>query len=134
MSTEAGSDLRRDEFNAGSVIGANKLAVILLFVGMPTTVIAIIWWASFYGKIVREVGGNLGQVFNCLFTSGGGCGFVNALAQFAGVTPYNPSLFWFGVVMLVVGILLKFSLKENQSQQTVASNQNLTEVNKGLQA
>jgi len=100
---------RKSEANKMDI---KKLTQILLAVGGVIIVIAIIWWASFYGGVTEEIGGNLGDAFKCLFSSGGECGFVSGLAQFAGVTPYNPIVFWIGVVILGVGLILKFSLKE----------------------
>ena len=90
-----------------------KLTQILLGLGGLVTVGSVIWWASFYGQVTKEVGGNLGDFFQCLYTSGGPCGFLVGIAQLAGVTPYNPTLFWIGTIMLGVGIILQFSLKKD---------------------
>jgi len=90
-----------------------KLTQILLGLGGVITAGSIIWWASFYGQVVNEVGGNLGDFFQCLYTSSGPCGFLVGIAQLAGATTYNPTLFWIGVIMFGVGIILKFSIKKD---------------------
>jgi hypothetical protein len=89
-----------------------KLTEILLWLGGLLTVAAFIWWAYFYGQVTKEMGRNLGDAFGCLYSSGGPCGFVSALAQLGGVTPYNPIAFWIGVIPLAVGIILKLSFKK----------------------
>ena len=43
-----------------------KLTQILLGLGGLVTVGSVIWWASFYGQVTKEVGGNLGDFFQCL--------------------------------------------------------------------
>jgi len=88
-----------------------KLTKILLGVGCLVTVAAFIWWAHFYGQVTTQMGGNLGNAFGCLYSSGGPCGFVSGVAQSLGVIPYTPVVFWIGAVMLGVGIILRLSLK-----------------------
>jgi hypothetical protein len=92
----------------GKIVEIKKLTQILLGLGGLVTVGSVIWWASFYGQVTKEVGGNLGDFFQCLYTSGGPCGFVVGIAP-----PYNPTLFWIGAIMLGVGIILQFSLKKD---------------------
>jgi len=89
-----------------------KLAKVLIWIGGLVTLAAFIWWAYFYGQVTKEMGGNMGDAIGCLYSSSGPCGFVSGLAQFGGVTPYNPVVFWIGVVMLGIGIILKLSVKE----------------------
>jgi hypothetical protein len=66
----------------------------------------------FYSQKRKEIGGSLGDFVQCLFTSSGECSFVNFLAGLAGVTPYNPILFWIGIIMLGTGAIIRFSLKK----------------------
>ncbi len=92
-----------------------KLTDILLGIGVAVTVVAFVWWAYFYGQVTKEMGGNLGDAFGCFYSSGGPCGFISGLAQLAGMTPYNPVVFWVGAVMLGIGIILKLSLKKESA-------------------
>ncbi|CAB5507888.1 hypothetical protein [uncultured Gammaproteobacteria bacterium] len=94
-----------------------KLTQILIRIGGAVTVAAFIWWAYFYGQITKEMGGNIGDAFGCLYSSSGPCGFISGFAQFGGVTPYSPVVFWIGVVMLGIGIILKLSTKEESASE-----------------
>ena len=91
-----------------------KLTATFLIIGGSITTGALLWWLNFYGQITRELGGTIGEAFSCLYSSGGECGFVIELAQLGGFTPYNPISFWVGVVLLGIGIILKFSLKKKE--------------------
>jgi len=90
-----------------------KLTQILLGLGGLVTLGALIWWASFYSQVIKEIGGNLEDFLPCLYTSSGPCGFLVGIARLAGVIPYNPTLFWIGVIIFGVGIILKLSLKKD---------------------
>jgi len=57
-----------------------KLTEILLGLGGLITAGSIIWWASFYGQVIKEMGGNLGDFFQCLYTSSGPCGLLIGIA------------------------------------------------------
>jgi hypothetical protein len=89
-----------------------KLAKILVSGGLVAVIAAIIWWASFYGPIVKHLGGNLSSAYSCIYSSGGGCSIASDIAQFVGKTPYSPVLFWVGVVSCGVGVLIKSTLKK----------------------
>jgi hypothetical protein len=88
-----------------------KLAHILFIGGIVTLIAALLWWAAFYGQIVKELGGNLSDAFSCLYSSGGACGMAAGIAQMIGKTPYSPFVFWIGAVGLAVGGLMKVTLK-----------------------
>jgi len=89
-----------------------KLIRILIRIGSLITLGAFIWWAYFYGQITKEMKSNLGDAISCLYSSDGPCGFINGLAQFGGATPYNPIIFWVGITMVGIGIVLKLSVKK----------------------
>lgn len=88
----------------------NRLTSVLLALGGLITAVAVLWWLSFYGGIAKDLGVDLGRAVPCLYSSGGGCGIVSGLAQLAGSTPYDPTLFWVGIILLGVGMILKLSL------------------------
>jgi len=88
-----------------------KLAHILFVGGIIFLVAALLWWAMFYGGIVKELGGKLSDAFSCLYSSGGACGMAAGIAQMIGKTPYSPFVFWIGAVSITVGGLMKATLK-----------------------
>jgi hypothetical protein len=85
-----------------------KLTQILIDFGVLIIVGAILWWATFYGHLVtRDY--NLGDFFQCLYTSSGPCGLLAGNTRL----PYNPILFWIGIIMFGAGIILKSYLKKD---------------------
>lgn len=91
-----------------------KLSEILMAIGGFLILCAFLWWSSFYGKITKEIGASLGDAVKCLYSSKGECGVASGIAQFAGVTPYNPAVFWIGIAILSAGIILFFSTKKEK--------------------
>ena len=88
-----------------------KLANILFISGVILVIAALFWWGSFYGDIMKGLGGKLSDAFSCLYSSEGACGLAAGIAQFAGKTPYNPAVFWVGAVSFATGSLMKATLK-----------------------
>jgi hypothetical protein len=90
-----------------------KLTQILIDFGVLIILGAIYWWACYYSRVTNVMGGNLGDFFQCLYTSSGPCSFIAVIGRLAGVPPYNPILFWIGIIMFGAGIILNFSLKKD---------------------
>lgn len=88
-----------------------KLAGILVLAGVIAVIAALLWWNSFYGPIVGHMGRHLSDAYRCIYSSSGRCGFASGISQFVGKTPYNPILFWIGVVSLAAGALMRASVK-----------------------
>jgi hypothetical protein len=88
-----------------------KLANMLFNGGIILLVAALLWWATFYGGIVKQLGGTLSDAFSCLYSSGGSCGLAAGIAQMLGKTPYSPFIFWIGALGFAVGGLMKATLK-----------------------
>lgn len=93
-----------------------KLANIIFNGGIVFLFAAFLWWATFYGAIVKELNGNLSDAFSCFYSSGGVCGIAIGLAQMVGKTPYSPSVFWIGAVGLIIGGLMRSTLKKELLQ------------------
>ncbi len=89
-----------------------KLTNILIGIGILTIIVALIWWAIFYTQVTGARSSLPIDALRCLYSSSGPCSFVSGIARLSGVTPYNPTIFWIGIIVLGIGIILKFSLKE----------------------
>lgn len=96
-------------------MSAKRLAKVLLGCGAGFTVLALIWWARFYGSVTRDLGRDLSDAFSCLYSSGGACGFVGGLVQLGGGTPYTPIVFWLGAALLIAGSILSLSVTEKEA-------------------
>lgn len=88
-----------------------KLSDILVGAGIFVTVGAIIWWCAFYSEVTGE---DIipASAFRCLYSSGGPCAIIIRVAHFTGKTPYNPVLFWIGILILGIGLIVKYSIKK----------------------
>lgn len=88
-----------------------KLADILCALGIILTVIAIAWWASFYGAIAEQTGATLGDAKSCIYSKGGPCAVVTFFSQMSGRTPYSPVVFWIGVGSVACGAIIRLAQK-----------------------
>jgi hypothetical protein len=91
-------------------MSAKRLAKVMLASGVGVTVLALLWWARFYGSITRDLDRDLSDAFSCLYSSGGACGFVGSLVQLGGGTPYTPIVFWLGAALLIAGSIVGLSV------------------------
>jgi hypothetical protein len=91
-----------------------KLASILSGLGALGVVVALGWWYVFYSDLVGKSRGlgSMSDALKCLYSDAGGCGMVQGLTNIAGRTPYSPTVFWVSVVVLAVGVVLKFAAKK----------------------
>jgi hypothetical protein len=96
-----------------------RLGNLLIAAGALALVGAVIWWFSFYSSLVRELGRATGgqgdasvfDAWSCIYSSSGACGLVAAAAPLVGKTAYEPSLFWFGLAGLIVGLVVRLAAK-----------------------
>ena len=86
-----------------------KLANILMIGGTSLIAIALLWWGRYYGPISN---GHLKSALKCIYSTSGMCGVVDYIGGFATEFPYNPTLFWVGVVCLLFGFMLGMSTKK----------------------
>lgn len=97
-----------------------KLGNILAVIGAAALVGAVAWWFVFYSNVVselqnapggREAGAGIRDVWRCLYSSDGLCALISGGANLFGKTPYEPMLFWIGLVGLVVGVVVRLAAK-----------------------
>lgn len=93
-----------------------KLIQTLMSVGGVAILGALGWWFYFYSQVAKELKVDLGELISCVYSTGGSCGVVSGLAKFAGYTPYEPMLLWFGAATYGIAWILKSSLKESASE------------------
>jgi len=86
-----------------------QISYILFGLGFIIIVASIAWWANFWNPIVKFVGKDLSDVYECIFYSGGiKCGAVTDFSKIVYGNPYNPIVFWIGVVLSVVGGIIDY--------------------------
>ncbi len=77
---------------------------LLIFLSILTLGGAFIWWRSFYASALPP-GTQL--PLECLFRSAEFCSVVGTGSQIIGGTPYQPVVFWLGLIGLVAGLILR---------------------------
>jgi hypothetical protein len=88
-----------------------RIAWLAIASGLVLTMAAVIWWAVFYGDIIGEgTQASLRQAFSCLYSNRGVCGFIPGMARASGRMAYSPSLFWFGLCLLLSGLAMRLLL------------------------
>lgn len=82
-----------------------KLSSVLVKIGALGVTGAVIWWTIYFEGI------SFGAL-PCLVGSSGNCGLLFSIGSFAGKTAYNPLVFWAGAALVIVGIVMKISVKK----------------------
>jgi len=84
------------------------LALFGCFAGLALTLIAIGWWAYAFSGIASSSGYR--NALSCLYSPGGICGFIAAVAHEQGRVAYSPNLFRLGVALLIGGGIVRLAL------------------------
>jgi hypothetical protein len=93
------------------VAALGRIAWLAVAGGGFITLAAIGWWANFYSEVVgRDGQGSLANAFQCLYSRRGICGFIPSMAHDAGKMAYSPTVFWFGISLLLTGIAIRLLL------------------------
>jgi hypothetical protein len=76
----------------------------LIFLGLLAMAAAYLWWFDFY---TRVLGSQHPLPLECLYQTSGPCSVVTTVVAWAGVTSYEPILFWGGAVAFGGGLFMK---------------------------
>ena len=85
---------------------------------------SVIWWASFYFKVLDLIGATMTTkdlekgvaIFSdCMFWDRAHCLAAKEAVKSAGLTPYQPLFAWLSIGVLLVGVLLAFQSEWNAS-------------------
>ncbi|MCI0668189.1 MAG: hypothetical protein L0Y38_07805 [Methylococcaceae bacterium] len=90
-----------------------NLAIITIQIGVLILSVAILWWHSFYRVIAQQLVITLGESdptigpgFRCLYSTAGSCREIIEYGESLGKTVYPPGLFWLGVGVLTLGLVM----------------------------
>ena len=95
-----------------------KLGRNLVGIGIAGLVISFAWWSYIYSWVnqtSRGHGPGFDQMFQCLFSLSGPCGFLIGAAASAGQFAYQPMLLWISAAVVVVGIVVTNSSSSQKS-------------------
>lgn len=88
-----------------------KLANLLIIGGIAMLAAAWYWWSSFYEPILQRLHLSLSDASRCLYSNSGTCALSSGIAQLLGRTPYDPLIFWLGCATLLIGLVIRITLK-----------------------
>jgi hypothetical protein len=86
----------------------------LIFLGLLAMAGAYAWWEHFYTQVARFLGAQGPLPLECLYQTSGPCSLVAAVAAWAGVSPYEPTLFWAGAFAFGAGLIITLMKLESQ--------------------
>ena len=111
--------LTQTQLTAESQISRNPNPIIGILQWLSACLIlgALAWWAIFYHSLAQATAYNgsappLAGAIKCIFLSGGDCGVVIGLAQLLGYTPYQPIVFWVGLVGFGVTTMFRMAASD----------------------
>jgi len=78
--------------------------------GAVVTLTSAMWWGLVYHFVSEQNGENMWDSVSCMYSLSESCNFLRAMGWLRGVNPYEPMLFWAGVIVLLMSILLRSSL------------------------
>lgn len=83
-----------------------------LFTGLGVVIVAVsaAWWGVVYHFVSQQNGESMWGSVACMYSLSAECNFLRAMGWLRGINPYEPMLFWAGVMVLLMSLLLKRSL------------------------
>jgi hypothetical protein len=76
------------------------------------TLLSAAWWGLVYHFVSQQNGENMWNSLSCMVSLSESCNFLRAMGWLRGVNPYEPMLFWTGISILAMSMLLKISLNK----------------------
>ncbi len=103
-----------------------KLSLVLMLIGTVMTVLSLVWFLLAYAEAMDFIGQYGGadissKLVACLYSSPPICEGAGFLSD---APSYSPAVFWIGVVALLAGMIIHFSLIKNVA--TKASTDSIT--------
>ena len=84
-----------------------------IFTGLGAVIMAVsaAWWGVVYHFVSQQNGESMWSSVACMVSLSADCNFLRAMGWLRGINPYEPMLFWTGVAVMVMSLLLKRSLQ-----------------------
>ena len=84
--------------------------------GAFLTTVSALWWGVVYHFVSKQNGESMWASVECMASLSAECNLLRGMAWMRGINPYEPMLFWFGLGVLVMAMVLKASfVKEMNS-------------------
>jgi hypothetical protein len=79
---------------------------ILTGLGVVITAASAAWWGLVYHFVSQQNGESMWGSFPCMYSLSADCNFLRAMGWLRGMNPYEPMLFWTGVVLVLSTVLI----------------------------
>lgn len=97
-------------------MATRRLQKTLFILGIAVIVLAILWWGVISYFVAQQTGGNMMDSVSCIFSLSASCNFIRGMAWMRGMVGlYEPMVFWLGLVVLGIAIVLKSSIARDQA-------------------
>lgn len=99
-------------------MNARKLSRTLILGGAAVVVLSVVWFFAAYVEAMDYIGqfggGDMvAKMMTCLYSSPAICQGAGALSD---APSYSPAVFWIGVIALIGGVIVRFSLNKSASE------------------
>jgi len=84
--------------------------------GALLTTVSALWWGLVYHFVSKMNGESMWASVDCMASLSAECNLLRAMGWMRGINPYEPMLFWFGLVVLVMALLLKSSFVKEMNR------------------
>jgi len=89
---------------------------IFIALGALLTTVSALWWGVVYHFVSKMNDESMWASVNCMASLSAECNLLRAMGWMRGVNPYEPMLFWFGLVVLLMALVLKSSFVKEMKQ------------------
>lgn len=69
--------------------------------------ISALWWGVVYHFVSKQNGESMWASVECMASLSAECNFLRGMGWMRGINPYEPMLFWFGLGVLLIALVLK---------------------------
>ena len=84
---------------------------VFVALGAVITAVSAAWWGLVYHFVSQQNSENMWDSVACMYSLSAECNFLRAMGWLRGVNPYEPLLFWLGVTILMMSLLIRRSLQ-----------------------
>ena len=78
--------------------------------GAVLTLASALWWGVVYYFVSQQNSESMWSSLNCMYSLSQECNVLRAMGWLRGINPYEPLLFWLGLTVLAMSLLLRSSL------------------------
>jgi hypothetical protein len=85
---------------------ARKFSKVIVIIGTLLLVVALAWWFIYARDATSDTNISMGRLIRCIWSTEGRCASLKQLAGNSGIAAYEPLVFWAGVVVTMIGLVI----------------------------